>query len=373
MKLDKSIILWITLHYISKLSPSSFLKLLEHFKFPENVFKAKKNELLNIDGVKEEVAETILDNKSKPDIIKIIDWIETNNIKVLRIIDKEYPVNLKSIFCPPPLIYIKGELLEVDQIAVAIVGSRTASVYGKTVTQNITKELILSGITIISGMARGIDSAAHETALSAGGRTIAVLGCGIDVIYPPENRNLYKTISEHGAVISEFPIGTRPEKFNFPRRNRIISGLSLGTLVIEAGEKSGSLITANYALEEGREVFAIPGCITSKQSDGTNRLIKRGEAKLIQNGGDIIEELTPIVSSIGKELQKKNVKNKEMVQLSEEEHKLLSFLNNIDTIHIDQLLANAAKNNLPNIFSILLSLELKGMIKQLPGKNFIKV
>ncbi len=363
---------WIILQNIPHIGPSSFNKLLEHFESPENVLQAKEKDLLNI-GVNSEAVKSIIINKNKIDISKHMLLLKKESIKLIRIIDKEYPLNLKSIFCPPPVIYVKGEIKEIDQVAIAVVGARMATVYGKAMTQKLCKELAYSGITVVSGMARGIDSVAHQTMIESDGRTIAVLGCGVDIIYPPENKNLYRAISEHGAVISEFPLGTKPEKFNFPRRNRLISGLSLGTLVIEAGEKSGSLITANYALEEGREVFAVPGNVLSKQSSGTNNLIKRGEAKLVENAEGIIEELEPIVNSIGKDLQKRIKSNNEKIILSQEEQKIFDLLDESIPTHIDKILSESARKNLSNIFSLMLTLELKGIIKQLPGKNFIKL
>ncbi|MBI5206275.1 MAG: DNA-protecting protein DprA [Candidatus Firestonebacteria bacterium] len=370
---DNSISSWITLHNIPYIGPQGLYKLLEHFKSPENIFSASKNDLLHVQGINEKTADSILNNKNKISISKQISWIEKNNIKVLKLTDIHYPVNLKSIFLPPPILYIHGEIKDVDRVSLAIVGARVATIYGKVVTQTLCRELICSGITIVSGLARGIDSVAHQTTLDCGGRTIAVMGCGLDIIYPPENRALYKAVSENGAVISEFPLGTGPNKFNFPRRNRIINGLSLGTLLIEAGEKSGSLITAGYALEEGREIFAVPGNLTSKKSIGTNTLIKKGEAKLVQNADDIIDELSPLVKSICGEFLKKTKENKEEIVLSIEEEKALGLISNSEAVHIDNIILAAKKSCLYNIFSLLLSLELKGKIRQLPGKNFIQI
>jgi DNA processing protein len=220
-----------------------------------------------------------------------LELINKNNITVITDRDESYPENLFNIYDRPPLLYIKGNLQKED-INIAIVGSRLASTYGKFITERISRELAMKGITIVSGMARGIDSAAHRGAIAAQGRTVAVLGCGLDIIYPPENKNLFSDIVQNGAVISEYPPQTQPLSAHFPARNRIISGISYGVVVVEAGEKSGSLITARLALEQGREVFAVPGSIDSVGSRGTNKLIKQG-AKLIENIDDILEDILP--------------------------------------------------------------------------------
>ncbi len=218
-----------------------------------------------------------------------------NKTRTLSFSDKGYPTNLKYIYDPPPTLYVKGNILPEDNIAIAIIGSRRATYYGLKNAENLSFELAAGGITIISGLARGVDSAAHRGALKAGGRTIAVLGSGLNIIYPPENEKLAREILQCGAVISEFPQGTAPLRQNFPRRNRIISGLSLGVVVVEAAKRSGALITANLALEQGREVFALPGKIDSFTSRGTHDLIKQG-AKLVESAEDIIEELEPLKS-----------------------------------------------------------------------------
>ncbi|MCQ9208506.1 MAG: DNA-processing protein DprA [Omnitrophica bacterium] len=216
-----------------------------------------------------------------------------NKFKTLRITDKDYPANLKHIYDPPATVYLKGELILEDNIAIAIVGSRRATPYGLKNAKSLAFELAARGITVVSGLARGIDSAAHRGALEAKGRTIAVLGSGLNVIYPHENERLAEEIAKSGAVISEFQQDVGPQRYHFPRRNRIISGLSLGVVVVEAAQKSGALITANCALEQGREVFALPGKIDSWTSRGTHDLIKQG-AKLVESIEDIIEELEPL-------------------------------------------------------------------------------
>jgi DNA processing protein len=234
------------------------------------------------------------------------------------------------------------------------------------VAENLSKDLALAGLTIISGMARGIDTAAHKGALSVHGRTIAVLGCGIDLIYPPENRRLAKEIEESGALITEFSFYTLPERQNFPRRNRIISGLSLGTVVVEAGEKSGALITADFALEQGREVFAVPGNITSSLSNGTHNLIKQG-AKLVNNYRDILEEIPGIVTQ---EINTKEI-SAEKFSLSEEEQIIYKIISN-EPLQIDEII-EVSKLSASKVSEILLNLELKDLIKEIEGKKFIKL
>jgi len=216
-----------------------------------------------------------------------------NKVKTLGIADKDYPTNLRYIYDPPATVYLKGNIVPEDNIAIAIVGSRRATHYGLKNAKSLAFELAVRGITIVSGLARGVDSAAHRGALEAKGRTIAVLGSGLNVIYPKENERLAEEIAQNGAVISEFPLDAGPQRYHFPRRNRVISGLSLGVVVVEAAQKSGALITANCALEQGREVFALPGKIDSFTSRGTHDLIKQG-AKLVESIEDIIEELEPL-------------------------------------------------------------------------------
>ena len=291
-------------------------------------------------------------------------------MRIVNIRDEEYPELLRAIKNPPVELFVNGRIIPSDRNAVAIVGTRRATYYGLQQCEKIAYDLAERGVTIVSGMARGIDSSAHRGALKAGGRTIAVMGTGHDQIYPSENRKLYDEISQSGAVISQFPIKTEPMPFNFPMRNRIISGLSRGVLVIEAPEKSGALITADYALEQNREVFGMPGNISSSKSSGTNALIKDG-AKLVQDSDDILDEL-------------KNVLDPEQVRfgalesgdnaraqfLSEDERSVFCFLGDIPK-GIDEI---AAGLNVPinKVSGVLLALEIKKLTRALPGKNFVK-
>ena len=278
------------LNMIEGLGSMRVQKLLGHFTSLERIFEAHEKDFLSVDNIGKRITSNIIQGIKKIDIKKEIDLIKKHNVKVITFLDKAYPKNLKNIYDPPMVLYLKGEVLPEDNINVAIDGSRLASPYGIQTADRLAFELSSKGITVTSGLARGIDSSAHKGALKGKGRTLAVLGSGILNIYPKEHIKLAEEISERGAIVSEFPIESTPERRNFPRRNRIISGLSLGVVVVEAAEKSGALITGDIALEQGRDVFSIPGKIDSVTSKGTHKLIKQG-AKLIETADDILEEL----------------------------------------------------------------------------------
>ncbi|NQU95878.1 MAG: DNA-protecting protein DprA [Candidatus Omnitrophica bacterium] len=292
-------------------------------------------------------------------------------INRISISDNEYPAGLRNIFIPPEELFVNGEILPRDDNAIAIVGTRRATRYGLEEAKKLSYDLALKGITIVSGMASGIDTAAHKGALAAGGRTIAVLGSGHDYIYPLENKKLYDEITRNGAVVTEHPGNTRPFPQNFPRRNRIISGLSKGVVVVEAPQKSGALITANFALEQGKEVFAMPGNINSTRSDGTNALIKEG-AKLLASANDILEELKYVMPvsaepapdrNHDKELSLKNLSSDEKTIFGILDYKPKSRDEILETIDLP----------VQELSKALLGLELKKLIKALPGENFTKV
>ena len=278
--------------------------------------------------------------------------------------DEEYPARLKEIYDLPPLIYVKGSLLPDDERSVAVVGTRNPTHYGHQVTERLVGDIANSGVTIVSGLARGIDGVAHRTALEAGQRTVAVLGSGLDIIYPREHTNLSERIAENGALVSEHALGTRPDARNFPRRNRIMSGMTLGTLVIEAGRKSGALITARQALEENREVFAVPGNIFSDNSNGTNMLIRRGEAKLVTTCEDVLEELN--LTAVTRQI--------EMAALfpdDENEAELLRYIT-FDPVHVDEVCRSSGKSA-PDVSGTLAMMELKGLVKQVGGMNYVRM
>ncbi len=359
---------WIALNMIGGIGPVRFHSLVNHFGSPKEVLSATVNQLSEVKGIGEEIAKNIVGFRSKLKVDEELSRIERLGIEILCIKDKTYPVNLKAIFDPPPIIYVKGNILPDDRLAISIVGSRMATTYGKIVTGRLSAGLATRGITVVSGLARGIDSAAHISALKVGGRTIAVLGCGIDLVYPPENKSLFEQIVCSGAIITEFPLSTPPDKFNFPQRNRLISGLSLGVVVVEAPIRSGSLITADYALEQGREVFAVPGLIDSNLSKGTHNLIKQG-AKLVDSCEDILEEfggllelLKPIPSN-----HRKDVTDKD---LSSSEETVLHLLSN-EPKHIDSIIRVSPFSS-HQVVAILMQLEIKGLIQQIMGKRFLR-
>ena len=368
---------WIALKSIDGIGNASFQPLLDHFGSPAAVFSTTVHNLSAIPGISKKSAAAIVSFKDWDKILLQMDALDKMGISVVTCLDELYPHNLLNIYDRPAFFYVLGRLDDED-VPLAIVGSRNASTYGRYTTDRISRELALRGITIVSGMARGIDSCAHRGALAAKGRTIAVLGSGLDVIYPPENKKLFDAISSNGAVISEFPLGTQPLSYNFPARNRIISGLSYGVVVVEAGEKSGSLITAKLAMEQGREVFAIPGTIDSASSRGTNSLIKQG-AKLVENIDDILEDILPQLEQspaqptrhkqeiLFADADSTNAEQK-VESLSPTEQTILKKMLQ-EKMHADDIIAGTG---LPvaDVLSALITLELKEIIIQHPGKLF---
>ncbi len=280
----------LALNKIPGLGSRRLMSLIENVGSARRIWGASVKELIAAPSISKKLAIDIVNARSIVDPDEELKKISELGIDLITIWDDDYPYNLKNIYDPPVVLYVKGSLLPADNNSISIVGSRRASSYGRRVAKRLSFDIAKYGITVVSGLARGIDTEAHRGALESGGRTIAVVGSGLDVIYPPENHGLFEKISRSGAVISEFALGTPPEARNFPARNRIVSGFSKGTVVVEASEKSGSLITANFALEQGREVFAVPGDIYRWGSKGSNRLIKEG-AKLVESVHDILEEV----------------------------------------------------------------------------------
>ncbi len=322
---------------------------------------------------RKKTARNILNFDVSASVQQEIEAIQKHDVQLITYTDLCYPEHLKTIYDPPPILYVKGRLLQQHEIIVAVVGSRKASTYGRTVAKNLCQEFALKGVTVVSGMARGIDSAAHRGALSGGGRTIAVLGCGVNVIYPPENRQLYHEIIGNGAIISEFPMNAKPDRQNFPARNRVISGMSLGTVVVEAGKRSGALITADSALEQGRDVFAVPGNISSASSKGTNRLIKQG-ASLIEHADDVLNALPLEISrEIGKIQQAElplSAPQAPLPPLTEEETHILTFLQT-HPLHIDEITTRSQLHS-GKVSALLMMLEMKNVVQQLSGKMFLR-
>ncbi len=330
------------------------------------VFALSRSELKR-QRLSSEMAHTIAGGFAQKSAEEALRSARSKKIQVLSLFDRAYPDLLKEIFDPPLVLYCLGKAEHLEGPAVAVVGSRRCSVYGREITRKLARGLSSLGLTVTSGMARGIDSQAHLGALAAGGPTIAILGSGVDVIYPRENRNLYARIREEGCVISEFPCGSFPAPQNFPIRNRIISGLCLGTLITEASEFSGSLITARLTLEQNREIWAVPGNITSPGSYGPNYLIKQG-AKLVQDTQDILEEL-PV--QILERLRNREHREPDTpaANLSPEQDLVLKLLPRDSELHIDQLLGSCPLEQ-PKLNEALLHLEMMGLIRQWPGRRF---
>jgi len=366
-----NLLYWVWLASTPGLGSRKISRLLQAFGSPKGVWKASEAELRSVAGLSHQNVFQLC-KKDMEAADQIINKAKKSGIRIITIQDAEYPENLRNIYDPPHVLYVVGQPFQQEDIMISVVGSRMASPYGKSIAEKISFELAQRGIIIVSGMARGIDTYAHKGALKAGKRTVAVLGCGVDIVYPKENRELMKYISKHGAIISEYPPGTYPNPGNFPARNRIISGLSYGTVVIEAGEKSGSLITADCALEQGREVFAVPGNIDGKYSIGTNNLIKQG-AKLVNSEMDILDELPQHI--LRRIINKSTCINpSELNQpidgLSVEEQQVINALSDIP-MHID-LLFRKLGLNMQTLSATLTILEMKGLVRQIPGKFFIR-
>ena len=361
----------VLLNMIPSLGSISVKRLLSYFGRPSNIFKACKEELCRVEGISAKKTEAIIKARQTIDVEREFELAQSNGIKIITILDSAYPENLKNIYDPPPVLYVKGDLSECDYNSVAIVGSRRASFYGLSTASRLSSELCSLGITVVSGLARGIDTSAHKGALSAQGRTIAVLGSGILKLYPSENKKLAESISESGAVISEFSLETPPLPKNFPRRNRIISGLSLGVVVVEAARNSGALITADSALQQSREVFAVPGKMDSSTSVGTHSLIKQG-AKLVSNVEDIIEELAiKFKGTSSTRRDRADIAAGGSVELDIGAKRVYEALSK-EPLHIDEIIMSTHMG-VSQLSSILMQLQFKKMVKELPGKNFVRV
>jgi DNA processing protein len=364
----------VAFNIIPHIQSKSIFTLLDSLGDFRDILHLKKADLTAVPGIGEKTADKILSFPFKERLEKEISLAEKRNVKIITRLDEDYPEQLKNIYSPPLVLYIQGNLPVKDEPAIAIVGTRRATEYGRVAAARISGDLAHRGVVIVSGMARGIDAVAHLAAIRGKGKTIGVMGSGLDIIYPSEHRKLYSQIAENGAVITEFAFGTKPDKSNFPIRNRIISGLSFGTLIIEASEKSGTLITGKYALEQGRELFAVPGNITSKQSIGTNYLIKKG-AKLIQRADDVMNEfpdylLKRLKNQIPAEKDEKSPVH-EKTELDNNEKRVLSVLEFDKPKHID-IVCSLLNEEPGKVWQHLLSLEIKNAVVQLEGKLFIK-
>jgi DNA processing protein len=351
---------WVGFNKVQGIGPLRLRALLDTYGSIERAWHAPGEQLSRV-GLDNRSVKNLLEARSEIDLEQELKRLEAMNVRALTWESPDYPRLLLETNAPPPVLYVKGELTEQDAWAVAIVGTRRASTYGREVTRRLAGALARNGITVVSGMARGIDGVAHRAALEAGGRTVAVFGCGIDRIYPPEHRKLAQQIAAHGALVSDYPLGTPPEGRNFPPRNRIISGLSLGVLVTNAGKTSGALITADFAAEQGRDVFAVPGSVLTRGSIGPNRLIQDG-AKLVTTAEDILEELN--LTMVAEQKQARQI-----LPEDETEATLLEHLS-ADPTHVDDL---QQKIDLPisEVTSTLAMMELKGMVRQVGGMKYV--
>jgi len=354
----------VSLNLIPQIGSVRLENLLEHFQKPENIFKASRQQLSEVVG--ENIAEKIVSFDSRR-LENDLAEAKKSGIKIITLFCEDYPQILKKIPGPPIVLYLSGGITADDNLGIGIVGSRRASFYGLSSAEKFAAELSAQGITIVSGMARGVDSYAHRGALKVKGRTIAVMGSGFSHIYPPENAGLAKKISESGAVISEFSMDTLPLAQNFPRRNRLISGLSLGVLITEAARNSGALITADFALEQGREVFALPGRIDSCGSIGANALLKQG-AKLVTCCADILEELNLVFPNIIKKPDIPVIKQK--IACEKDEGILYGCISR-QAITMDDLVEKTSFSS-GQVASLILKLQFKKLIKELPGKQFMR-
>ena len=355
---------WLAWQWVLPGSAKYIHAITSRFGSARAAWEAKENHLAGTPLLSAERVAGIVQRKAEIDPEALPEKLQKLAIKYICYHDSEYPKPLLNIFDPPTALFYRGVMPGEGELAVALVGARKPSPYGQVVAEKLAKDLAAVGITVISGMARGIDTAAHKGALEAGGRTVAVLGSGLDIVYPRENKKLMERITESGAVVSEFPPGSPPEPWHFPARNRIISGLSLGTVVVEAGEKSGALITAACALEQGRDIMAVPGNVTSVLSRGPHSLIRQG-ARLVEGAGDIIDEL-----GLEKLFPLPDKAAQTALKLSEEEGILYNLLT-LTPVYLDNIIGQSGLKP-QKVMAALMYMELKGLAKQLPGKFYIR-
>lgn len=358
---------WLALYMIPGLGNVVLKRLYERFLDVEAIFQADFFDLMGVEGLRKGVAGKILDGGLLERAEKEISAAERAGATVLTYQDPDYPVLLRELHNPPMVLFMKGRKIPLEQTLVGLVGSRNPTHYGLKAAEKIAMALAKRGAGVVSGLARGIDASAHSGCLRSGGFTVGVLGTGIDVVYPGSNRKLFEKMMEAGAIVSEFPMGTAPEPRNFPIRNRVISGLSRGVAVIEAARKSGSLITAALALEQNREIFAVPGSIDSLKSAGTHWLIKQG-AKLIENADDILDELWFLTHETG--AIDRSEKSLPQGRMDGVELKLYDIIGNYP-VHIDQI-ARTGNMDAGQVAMVLLKMELNGTVRQLPGKMYVR-
>jgi DNA processing protein len=366
----------LTLTTIPGIGPNRLRALVSHFKDPLLVSEASLKQLVAVEGIERKIAHTIV-NYFRDSGTALAKRFVDNQLSRLNKIDghvvtfwdAEYPSNLKRIYDPPPFLFVRGEFTDTETHSIAIVGTRNPTAYGAQLAERFSSELAKLGIPIISGLARGIDTTAHSAALKAGGRTVAIIGSGVDIIYPPENKQLVEQIIERGCVASEFMMGAKPDAGNFPRRNRIISGIALATLIVETGVDGGAMITAATALDQNRDIFAIPSAVHDRRRSGTNLLIKEGKAILVECVDDIVSELSPRLKRVLKDYPQNH--EAPPLELSLFERQIYDAMTD-DPVHIDML---AERASVPTSEALvqLLSLEFKGAVRQMPGKFFVKL
>jgi DNA processing protein len=359
----ETVLPWLILKSVPGVGNVLFKRLIDHFQSPTRVLEATVEHLVLVEGISDRVARLILRQRLTDQVKQELDSIQKTECRIVTLTDLDYPPLLKEIPDPPPYLYFYGDYGKIDH-CIAVVGSRNATPYGVNTTRQLCRDFSKAGLVVVSGLARGIDTAAHEGALMEGGRTLAVLGSGLERIYPKDNKQLAQSISKNGAVISEFPLYAEPEAHHFPARNRIISGICLGTVVVEAARKSGALITARLALEQNREVFAVPGSISSCKSGGTHGLIKQG-AKLVECAEDVIEELVPMMRHPAVHSEEPRPSETAYAGFSTEERRVLAVLGPYP-VHIDELTRTLS---LPvgMLSGTLLKLELMGVVRQTSG------
>jgi len=354
---------WVGFNLVKGIGAVRLQGLRDYFGSLELAWQAPVEALLAA-GLSPKLAERVLEVRAGVDLDRYLAQIAAQGIQILTWEDDLYPPQLKEIDQPPPVLYVRGQLTAEDAWAIAVVGTRRVTAYGRQVTEELASFLAANGLTVVSGLARGVDAIAHQAAIKAGGRTVAVLGCGVDRVYPPEHAQLAEKICAHGALISDYAPGTPPDASNFPPRNRIISGLSKATVVVEAGETSGALITAQFSIDQGREVFAVPGNIYAPQSKGTNRLIAQGARPLL-SWPDLLDILN--LTYLHQQRQVRQV-----LPGDETEARLLSVLNQHEALHVDEI---HRQTGLPveRVSATLTMMELKGLVRQVGGMNFVAV
>jgi DNA processing protein len=353
---------WVGFNLVKGIGAARLRRLIDYFGGIEAAWGASRASLLAA-GLSEKLVEHFLLVRAGVSLDQLWDRIQVSGIEVLTWEDEDYPKRLLEIDQPPPVLYVRGSLLPEDDWSVAVVGTRRITGYGRQVAEEITAFLAHNGVTVVSGLARGVDSVAHKSAIDAGGRTIAVLGSGVDLVYPPEHRRLAEAVIQHGALVSDYAPGTPPESVNFPPRNRIISGLSRAVVIVEAGDRSGALITANFAAEQGREVFAVPGNINAPQSKGSNRLIQQGANPLLEPQ-EIIEML-----DLSQVVEHRSARA--ALPPDPTEARLLKLIKQ-EPVHVDEL-CHLSELPVDTVSATLVMMELKGMVRHMGGMNYIAV